>query len=100
MCMCKHAWHVSTTHGPTRSGLEHVINENVEFLLCARFWVAAVSVCRHVWDVAHSTSHEPTRSGLAPTIIIIHVCFFWCVVLFATNTSSMCKLICELIIRP
>ena len=30
--------------------------------------VVAFSVCRHVGDVAHSTSHEPTRSGMEPDV--------------------------------
>ena len=34
----------------------------------ARFGVVAFSVCRHVGDVAHSTSHEPTRSGMEPDV--------------------------------
>ena len=34
----------------------------------ARFGVVAFSVCRHVCDVAHSTSHEPTRSGMEPDV--------------------------------
>jgi len=34
----------------------------------ARFGVVAFSVCTHVGDVAHSTSHEPTRSGMEPDV--------------------------------
>ena len=26
------------------------------------------AVCRHVWDVAYSTSHKPTLSGLVPVV--------------------------------
>ena len=29
---------------------------------------ATFSMCRHVWDVAYSTSHKPTLSGLEPVV--------------------------------
>ena len=40
----------------------------VDCLMWARFGVVAFSVYRHVCDVAYSTSHKPTRSGMEPDV--------------------------------
>ena len=53
----------------------------------ARFGVVAFSVCRHVGDVAHSTSREPTRSGMEPDVEEIVV--FFCVGAFAGRRMGM-----------
>ena len=42
----------------------------------ARFGAAVFSMCRHVWEVAYSTSCGPTRSGLEPVIQKI-IDFMW-----------------------
>ena len=56
----------STSHKPTRIGMEPVILEIVDFIVLARHGLTAFSVHRHVCAVGCSTSHKPTRIGMEP----------------------------------
>ena len=55
----------------------------------ARFGVVAFSVCRHVGDVAQSTSHEPTRSGMEPDVEEIIGFLVWVITLGGGRISHV-----------